>query len=75
MIYSFLLFTFQSLNLEKKIQTRVELSSVTKIEKTRPDTRLPKSRAGRQAGAIFEVIRPFRQEQWGKKKIIKKRKV
>ena len=31
-------------------------------KKTELDTRLPKSRAGGQ-GAIFEVTRPFRQEQ------------
>ena len=38
------------------------------MKKTRPDTRLPKSRAGGQgpcgwAGAVFEVTRPFGQER------------
>ena len=39
---------------------------------TRLDTRLAKSRAGGQ-GAVFEVTRPFGQEQRGKR--IKNRKV
>ena len=38
------------------------------LKSTRPDTRLPKSRAGGQgpcgqAGAVFEVTRPFGQER------------
>ena len=46
-----------------KLLTQSITRSRLQITKTRPDTRLPKSRAGTWAEAIFEVTRPFGQER------------